>query len=73
MKKKAARTSRATSKTDDFKYVPNKSYKITECQDKPVTTETTSLSDDDDFNSGFGSYLRSSEGMYFQLCERSKL
>lgn len=56
MKKKAARPAKTTLKTDNFKYVQNTPYKVTESKDKPETT------DDDDYNSGFGSYLRSSEG-----------
>lgn len=60
MKKKTARPTKTTLKTESFKYAPNK---VTEPRDEPVTTEST-LPDDDDYNSGFGSYLRSSEGTF---------
>lgn len=62
MKKKAARPAKTNTKPTEFKYVPNTSYRVIESKEEATTTPTTSFPDDDDYNSGFGSYLRSPEG-----------
>lgn len=66
MKRKSTRPSRNTSKSDEFKYSQSSSNKVSEIKEKE-SSSNTSLPDDDDYNSGFGSYLRSAEGIFYSL------